>query len=125
MIWALLFILLFGSSDSTLQALFDEASSRVSIVVEDKARMKEVNAVIKRAASLTSDYEKARKKDYDAWLKLSRKGAAAERADYEALFATITERDRAYQSEMIQLRGTLRDKVTREEWEQIFPNPTP
>lgn len=125
MIWALLFMMMFGSSDSALVKIFDEASARVSTVVEDTARAKEIDAIIERAAKATSDFEKAREKNFARWIDLSRQGDDAGVAAYEELFKAIAEQDEVWQRSLIEQRGALQEKLSREEWEKIFPAPVP
>jgi hypothetical protein len=121
-IWALLFILLSGSNDSFLLQVFEEASSRIETVIEDKSRRKALGVIIKDAADATREFEKSRAKQFDGWMQMSRDGSA-EVAAYESLFATMEEYHEVYQRTMIQLRGELRDRVSREEWERLFPGP--
>jgi hypothetical protein len=120
MILALLFALLSGSADSAMQSIIDQLARRIDTVVTDKAERKPLQAIVDMAGDTTNSFEKSRRKIHDQWVDLGRDKSATA-AQYEALFATLRQENDAYQREMIRHRFALRDRLSRSDWEKIYP----
>jgi hypothetical protein len=123
MIVALLVMLLFGSGESAMQVVFDRAEKGLETVVADNAEREEALAIVEAADATAKDFEKARAKIYKDWIALSRRDDATV-AEYEAMFESLQNAGKAYEDAMIRYRMELRDQLSKEEWEKIFP-PTP
>jgi vancomycin resistance protein YoaR len=120
MIVALLLMLLFGSSESALQAVFDRAEKGVETVVVEKAGRKKALAIIDEAKATDSEFKKKREKVYKDWIKLSRRTDTSA-AEYEAMFESLQNAGKAHEDAMIRHRMELRDQLSKEDWEKIFP----
>ena len=120
MILALLFALLSGSADSAMQSIIDQLARRIDTVVTDKAERKPLQAIVDKAGDTTKSFEKSRRKIHDQWVDLG-KDKSATAAQYEVLFATLRQENDAYQREMIRHRFALRDRLSRSDWEKIYP----
>jgi hypothetical protein len=123
MIWALLAMYLFGSASGT--APFSDAFEGVKIIarndVEDKARAKELLAVIDESEKTLKEYTKIGRKP------IKELAGIIERHDAKAGdFLPVLERLRAdtaaCQDKMVRYRFVLKTKMSREEWSKAFPN---
>jgi len=123
MILALLFALLSGSADSAMQSIIDQLARRIDAVVTDRAERRPLQAIVDKAGDTTKSFEKSRRKIHDQWVDLG-KDKRATGAQYEALFASLRQENDAYQREMIRHRFALRERLSRSDWEKIYP-PTP
>jgi hypothetical protein len=120
MILALLFALLSGSADSAMQSIIDQLAGRIDTVVSDKAERRQLQAIVEKAGDTTKSFEKSRRKIHDHWVDLG-KDKSATGAQYEALFASLRQENEAYQREMIRHRFALRDRMSRGDWEKVYP----
>jgi hypothetical protein len=103
-----------------MQSIIDQLARRIDTVVTDKAERKPLQAIVDMAGDTTNSFEKSRRKIHDQWVDLGRDKSATA-AQYEALFATLRQENDAYQREMIRHRFALRDRLSRSDWEKIYP----
>jgi outer membrane murein-binding lipoprotein Lpp len=119
-IWALLFVLLSGSGDSVLQAAFEQAAGNMKTLATDQAQRKQAVEILDAAAEATGKFEKKRKEVYDQWVKLARNDDTGDES-FRELFDALEAGEQAFQSELIRARQELREILSREQWEKIFP----
>lgn len=123
MIWALLAILFFGSGSSSLTEIFDRVESRLDDTVadspENKARRKELAAILDDAADAAKQYAKSRHEVLDAWIALGKKERSTT-ADYSALVDRLRADTERFETTMVRKRFALRERMTREEWKATF-----
>ena len=116
------FLFLGGSSSSGLTDFVKAARADVKEVVEDKDRRRAATATMKQLKKAAS----ARTKAFGRISK--RVGKLGDGGDFNAQqvddiwyqFFAVNDQ---YSREMIELRFQLREQLTREEWEQVFPTP--
>ena len=108
-----------GSANAMLDYIADTKPRIKEVVIEDERRaealgtLKEMRAEQKRFSKLVNGTVKSLKRE------LAEDPGATGDAFWQDYFAA----KQASDQRMIDLRFQLRDQLTREEWEQIFPAP--
>lgn len=121
MLIALFTIFVLGGGNSFGPMIFiDEAMDNTKAVIVDKDRQKEVTASLKEM--------KKRSKEYVSTVKDAIKGLTpasnphdTNAAELDAFWTEIFAQNAQYASDIIDMRFELRDKLSREEWERMFP----
>ena len=121
MLIALFTIFVLGGGGSFGPMVFiDEAMDNTKTVIVDKDRQKEVKASLKAM--------KDRSKDYVSTVRDAIKGLTptsnphdTNAEELDAFWAEIFEQNARYTSDIIDMRFELRDQLSREEWEAMFP----
>jgi hypothetical protein len=93
----------------------------VKEIVADNERQSDAQATLKEMKKLTKDYAKSNRKTFKSLL------SAMDSIDVEidvvdSIWSDYAQSVDAYNGQMIDLRFTLRDSLTREEWRAIFAN---
>ena len=115
MVWALLFMLIFGGTDYFYLASFDK---NINKYVDDKERKKELQSYLK-------DYKKAEKefnKTHDKQLKLFKEknlDKTTTKQWYQDFFKDHMELRKEGQERTIALRVLIQPKITDYEWKNI------
>ncbi len=121
MIWALLALYLFGSSGT---APFSDAFKGVKIVakndVEDKARAKELLAVIDESEKTSKEYAKTGRKAVKELAGITERHDA-KTGDFLPVLEQLRADTAACQDKMVRYRFALKAKMSREEWSKAFP----
>ena len=123
MLIALYTIFVLGGGSSFGPMIFiDEAMDNTKTVIVEKDRQKEVTASLKAM--------KKRSKDYVSIVKKTIKGLDTDSnphdtnaEEIDAFWKEIFEQNARYSSDIIDMRFELRDQLSREEWEGMFPVP--
>lgn len=124
MILALLLLLFSGSDDSALVGIFDHVASSIESTVPDKHARNTLLEITGSAKEITAKHEHNRQKIYGHIVKLGDDREAS--ADqYKALFESLSAAEESFQREMIGKRTALRDQLSREAWNQLFPPSNP
>jgi len=113
-------LLLGGGGSSSLLDFISDTGDQVKIVVEDKERQKEALKIVKAAKQRFS----ARGKAFGSLskrIKAVMKSGEYTRQDIDDAWYRFFAINDQYSREIVELRFQLRDKLTREEWERIFP----
>ena len=98
----------------------DEALDNTKSAIVDDDRRKEATASLKTMKTRTKQHTKAIKgisKEFDT--SVSEHDITDE--DIDAIWDHFFALDSEYASDMVEIRFELRDQVTREEWELMFP----
>ena len=116
------FLFLGGGSSSGLTDFVKAARADVKEVVEDKERRKAAMATMKQLKKAASARTKAFGRISKRVSKLGDGGEFNSQQVDDIWYQFFAVNDQ-YSREMIDLRFQLREQLTREEWEQIFPMP--
>jgi len=120
MLIALMTIMLLGGSGSAVLAYIADAGDAVKEVVAEEPRREEALGILKQLKKNRQQQDKAVKgliKSLEADI---RDHATAE-SEIDALWVEYFEQTRSANARMVELRFELREQLTREEWEQVFP----
>ena len=121
MIWALLFMLLSGSSGvSPLLAALDNAKISIKADIGDKARRAELLSLADEAEQTTKKHVKTREKTTKELIDLGKR-YDAQAADYQAVAQKMSSDAEAHQDRTVGHLFALKGKMTREEWAKAFP----
>jgi hypothetical protein len=98
----------------------DEALGSAKVVIVEDDRRKGAIATLKTMKSISSDYTKATKKlaknmDFDA----DDREVSNEAID--VFWGDLSALNSGYTTEIVELRFQLRDQLSRDEWEAMFP----
>jgi hypothetical protein len=107
-----------GGGSGTLDFIADFGDS-VKMVVENKEDQKAALATLKAMKKLTSSYDKDHKSTSK---ELSTAISSNDNATIDAVWDQHLQQRNAYDSSMLDLRFELRDQLTREEWQSVFPS---
>jgi seryl-tRNA synthetase len=119
MLIALVTILILGASSTGLLDYISDTQDQIKIVMRKDERRQEALAAVKemkkRTKARNKQINKARKEMSKT---LARSDATITDIDavWDVYFAAVAE----YNKDMLDLRFTLRDQLTREEWQQVF-----
>ncbi len=119
MLIALMTILFLGGSTTGLLDFIAQTEDNIKIVMEKDARQKGALATVKEMKKRT----KARNKQVNKSRKDLSKVLAdpeATGADIDATWDTFYAEVESYNADMLDLRFELRDRLTRDEWQQVF-----
>ena len=121
MLIALYTIFVLGGGGSFGPMIFiDEAIHQTKIVIVDKDRQKEVTTSLKAMNKRSKEYVSVVKKAIKGLTPTSNPhDTNAEELD--AFWTEIFKQNARYSSDIIDMRFELRDQLSREEWEGIFP----
>jgi len=100
----------------------DEALDNTRTAIVDDDRRKEAIVTLKAMKSRTRQYTKAIKavsKDMDS----SMGGHEFADEEIDAIWDRYFDLNTEYSKDIVEIRFQLRDQITREEWEAIFPAP--
>ncbi len=100
----------------------DEALDNTRTAIVDDDRRKEAIVTLKAMKSRTRQYTKAIKavsKDMDS----SMGGYEFADEEIDAIWDRYFDLNTEYSKDIVEIRFQLRDQITREEWEAIFPAP--
>lgn len=120
MLIALLTIFFLGGGDFGPITFIGEASDNVKTAIVDADKRKEVSATLKAAKSRSKDYVK----EINGLSKSLRKRFAdhdVSDEDLDGYWSQAHELNLKYSEDLVDIRFALRDQVTREEWEGLFP----
>jgi hypothetical protein len=124
MLIALITILFLGGSTTGLLDYIAQTEDKIKVVMQKDARQKGALATVKEMKKRT----KARNKQVDKTRKeLSKVLADRDKtmADVDAIWDTYFAEVEAYNRDLLDLRFELRDRITRDEWQQIFSENQP
>ena len=119
MLIALMTILFLGGSTTGLLDFIAQTEDNIKVVLEKDARQKGALDTVKEMKKRT----KARNKQVNKSRKdLSKVLADPETtgADIDATWDTFYAEVESYNADMLDLRFELRDRLTRDEWQQVF-----
>ena len=119
MLIALMTILFLGGSTTGLLDFIAQTEDNIKIVMEKDARQKGALATVKEMKKRT----KARNKQVNKSRKDLSKVLAdpeATGADIDATWDIFYAEVESYNADMLDLRFELRDRLTRDEWQQVF-----
>ena len=120
MLIALITILFLGSGSTGLLDFIGETDDNIKVVMEKDERRKGALATVKEMKKRT----KARNKQVKKARKELGKALAdhdAEMNAFDSIWDTYYAEVEDYNKDMLELRFELRDRLTRDEWQQIFP----
>lgn len=121
MLIALYTIFVLGGGGSFGPMIFiDQAMDNTKTVIVDKDRQKEVTASLKAMKSRAKDYSSDMKKNIKG-LSPTSNPHEENAAELEAFWAEVFELNAQYSNDIIDMRFELRDQLSREEWEGMFP----
>ena len=121
MLIALFTILLLGGGGSSgLLDFVSDVRDQVKVVVEDKERRKDALKTVKAAKQKTTARTKAFR-SLSKRLKAVLKSGEYTKQDIDDAWYRFFAINEQHSRESIELRFQLREQLTREEWEQIFP----
>ncbi|UCH48202.1 MAG: hypothetical protein JSU95_19650 [Betaproteobacteria bacterium] len=119
MLITLMTILILGASSTGLLDYISDTQDQIKIVLQKGERRQEALASVKemkkRTKARNKQVNKARKEMSKT---LARSDATITDIDavWDVYFAAVAE----YNKDMLDLRFTLRDQLTRDEWQQVF-----
>jgi hypothetical protein len=122
MLVALITILFLGGGiENAVLDYVKYTRGNVKEIVADNERQSDAQATLKEMKKLTKDYAKSNRKTFKSLL------SAMDSIDVEidvvdSIWSDYAQSVDAYNGQMIDLRFTLRDSLTREEWRAIFAN---
>ncbi len=119
MLIALFTILFLGGSTTGMLNYIGDTQDNVKVVMEKDDRRKEALGTLKALKKRAKAYNKMVKR---ASKDLS-KELSSDETDYAEIDAVWDEyfaQRATYNNEMLDLRGQLKDQLTREEWQQVF-----
>ena len=119
MLIALMTILFLGGSTTGLLDFIAQAEDNIKIVMEKDARQKGALATVKEMKKRTSARNKQVNKSRKELSKLLGDPGATE-ADIDATWNTFYAEVESYNADMLDLRFELRERLTRDEWQQVF-----
>ncbi len=121
MLLALYTIFVLGGGGAFGPMLYiSDAMDNTKTVIVDKDRRKEVNTSLKEMKGRASDYNKA----VQGVLKgLNPDGNSHDvtTEELEAFWSDVFELNSQFSSDFVEMRFGLRDQLSRDEWEGIFP----
>ena len=118
MLLALYTIFILGGSGSGTLDFIADFSDTVKVVVENKEDQKAALSTLKSMKKLTSSYDKDHKRTSK---ELNSAMSSDDNATIDAVWDQHLQQRNAYDSSMLDLRFELRDQLTREEWQSVFP----
>ena len=119
MLIALITFLLLGGGSTGLLDYISETDDNIKVVMEKDERQKEALATVTKSKKRTKARNKRVKKSRKELSKaLADHGADRSAIDsiWDAYYAEVE----AYNKDMLELRFELKDRLTREEWRQVF-----
>ena len=120
MLVALLTLLFLGGGSATAVLTYvADSQDAVKAAVLDDDRRKAALGTLKEMKAVAKNQSKMMQKTVKE-LKPYVGDQASDDADVEALWEDYFERMQVSDQQMLDLRFTLRDQLTREEWEQVF-----
>ena len=119
MLIALMTILFLGGSTTGLLDFIAQTEDNIKIVMEKDARQKGALATVKEMKKRTKARNKQVNKTRKQLSNLLGDPEATE-ADIDATWNTFYAEVESYNVDMLDLRFELRDRLTRDEWQQVF-----
>ena len=119
MLIALMTILFLGGSMTGLLDFIAQTEDNIKIVMEKDARQKGALATVKEMKKRTKARNKQVNKSRKELSTLLGDPEATE-ADIDATWNTFYAEVESYNVDMLDLRFGLRDRLTRDEWQQVF-----
>ena len=119
MLIALMTILFLGGSTTGLLDFIAQTEDNIKIVMEKDARQKGALATVKEMKKRTKARNKQVNKSRKELSTLLGDPEATE-ADIDATWNTFYAEVESYNVDMLDLRFELRDRLTRDEWQQVF-----
>ena len=119
MLIALMTILFLGGSTTGLLDFIAQTEDNIKIVMEKDARQKGALATVKEMKKRTKARNKQVNKSRKELSTLLGDPEATE-ADIDATWNTFYAEVESYNVDMHDLRFELRDRLTRDEWQQVF-----
>lgn len=120
MLVALLTLVFFGGgSDSVVLAYIGDSRDAVKEAVEDETRRKSAIAALKDMQAHTKRHTKSTNKIVKN-LKASLTDGDAQESDIEEFWVSYFAEKQAADQAMLDFRFSLRDQLTRDEWNKVF-----
>jgi hypothetical protein len=119
MLIALYTIFVLGGGGSGTLDFIADTSDTVKVVVENEESRKTALSTLKAMKKLSSNNDKAVKR---ASKELNAALESDDHAAIESAWDKILQQRRAYDNSMLDMRFELKDQLTREDWEAVFPS---
>jgi hypothetical protein len=119
MLIALMTILFLGGSTTGLLEFIAQTEDNIKIVMEKDARQKGALTTVKEMKKRTRARNKQVNKSRKELSKLLGDPGATE-ADIDATWNIFYAEVESYNADMLDLRFELRERLTRDEWQQVF-----
>ena len=119
MLIALMTILFLGGSTTGLLEFIAQTEDNIKIVMEKDARQKGALTTVKEMKKQTTARNKQVNKSRKELSKLLGDPGATE-ADIDATWNIFYAEVESYNADMLDLRFELRERLTRDEWQQVF-----
>jgi hypothetical protein len=119
MLLALYTIFILGGSGSGTLDFISDYSDTVKLVVENKEDQKAALSTLKAMKKLTSTYDKDHKRTSK---ELNTAISSDDLSAIDAVWDKHLQQRSTYDSSMLDLRFELRDQLTSDEWQSIFPS---
>ncbi len=119
MLLALYTIFVLGGGGSGTLDFIADTSDTVKVVVENEESQKTALATLKTMKKQSSNFDKEVKrtsKELNAALE------GDDQAAIESVWEKLLQQRSAYDKSMLDMRFELKDQLTREEWEAVFPS---
>lgn len=115
------FLFYFGfHHDVNTNQYIDNLQQGIQTELSDKAQKSEALAVIKKMKEETKIYFKSTKESSASLVKELTKEQIVPDAEFASAFDQLNTDRATYQKKMLALRGELKKKISRDNWEKIF-----
>lgn len=119
MLIALLTILFLGGGTTSVMSFLDDTGDSIKTVVVDDERRKEAFATVKLMEKRSKGHEKSFRRLIKD-LKKKLRDHSHDESVFDAMWDQHYELANEYSADMVDLRFELKDRLTREEWAQVF-----
>jgi hypothetical protein len=119
MLLALYTIFVLGGGGSGTLDFIADTSDTVKVVVENEESQKTALATLKTMKKQSSGFDKEVKR---ASKELNAALESDDQAAIERAWEKLLQQRNAYDKSMLDMRFELKDQLTREEWEAVFPS---